>query len=56
MRFNRIGSQPLIAVGLCDIAGKRRADGTIGVADVEPEGFALARIDKRLRLLQQLRI
>ncbi len=39
---------------LSDIARQRCADGTVGVADIEPEGFALALVDERLRLLQQL--
>ena len=51
VRFNRVRCQPLIAMRLSDIARQRCADGTVGVADIEPEGFALALVDKRFRLL-----
>ena len=53
MNPNRIGGQPLIAMDRGDRAGKRRADGTIGIADIEPECLALFRLHIRHRLLQQ---
>ncbi|KJF79434.1 hypothetical protein UA44_11880, partial [Klebsiella aerogenes] len=34
---NRVGGQPLVAVSLGDITGQRRANGTVGVANIEPE-------------------
>ena len=53
---DRVGGQPLVAVSLGDITGQRRPNGTVGVANIEPERFALFVIHIRLRLLQQLRV
>ncbi len=53
---NRIGCQALVTVGLGDIAGQRCANGAVGVADIEPESFALLAVNVRFCLLQQLSI
>ncbi len=54
MRGNRIRRQTLVTVRLRDVTGEGRTHGTVGVADIEPERFALLLIHIRLRLLQQL--
>ena len=53
---NRVGSETLVAVSLGDITGQRCANGAVGVADIEPERFALLAVNKRFRLLQKLGI
>ena len=56
MGGNRVGSQPLVAVSLGNIAGQRGANGAVGVADIKPERFALLAVNERFCLLQQLRV